>query len=269
MLKNLKIIKAEIIKQHKNYFHNKVIYISLFLWPVLDFITTWYNFQNFNLDKSNLEWLDATNFTVYLILGYIFLHIFRSLVQSAWNFSLERYGGTLELMYLTPANNQAILLGNTLSSFIEGSICMLVFGLGIFIFNSDTLNINLISCMVIFLITCILATLWGMFLNAIFLYSRDSSWMFTVLDEPMGVFGGTIVPINLMPFWAKILGSLFPITYMLEAMKKAVFQNLALFELKRYLMIGIIWIIVLYLLVSCTLILAQRHSKETGNFTLF
>lgn len=59
------------VKQHRNYFHSKMIYISLFLWPVFSFITTFYSYRSFEMADSAVSYLTRENLIVYLILGYM------------------------------------------------------------------------------------------------------------------------------------------------------------------------------------------------------
>jgi len=54
MKRFLKSVKAEIVKQHKNYFHSKMIYVSLFLWPIISFISAYYSFKPFNIENTTI-----------------------------------------------------------------------------------------------------------------------------------------------------------------------------------------------------------------------
>ncbi len=264
-----KTLWAEAVKQHKNYFHSKIIYISLFVWPFLNFVTTWYGFQSFRMEDSRLPWLNATNLVAYLTLGYICLSFFRSLVQSAWNFSFERQSGTLELLYLSPANWQAILLGNALSSLVESAMVMFVFGAGLLAFNRQALNAKLLPCMAVFVVTCVMAVLWGMFLNALFLYSRDSGMVFTLLEEPMEIFGGVKVPAVLLPLWGRVISCIFPLTYALEAVRRVFLNGAGFAQLKGFFLAGGCCILLLYGLTIAGISVVGKHSRKTGNFTLF
>lgn len=118
------VVWAEMKKQHRNYFHSKLIYISLFVWPALNFITACFSMQVFDVGQSTVPYLTDQNLVAYLMLGYLCMSFFRCLVQSAWRFSQERFSGTLELIYLSPANRGAILLGNALASLVEGTAVM-------------------------------------------------------------------------------------------------------------------------------------------------
>lgn len=265
----LKTVCAEMKKQHKNYFHSRTIYVSLFFWPLLDFISRYYSFKSFDLDKSEVSFLNAGNIVVYLMLGFMCMSFFRSLVQSAWMFSLERQSGTLELIYLSPASRLAVLLGNAVSSLFEGVSLMLVFGGLVLIYCKDALRALLLPCATVILITTAMAVLWGMFLNAMFLYSRDSRILFTIFEEPMEIFSGVITPTSLFPAWAKALSFIFPLTYALAAVRSVFMDGATINDIRGFIFAGICIILLLYLLTAAAIRIAERHSRRTGNFSLF
>lgn len=265
----LRTVQAEMRKQHRNYFHSWTIYVSLFLWPFLNFIATYYNFKNFDLDKSAAPYITAQNIVAYLMLGYIAMSFFRSLVQSAWGFSREREMGTLELIYLSPASRQGVLLGNAVSSFFEGVAVMAIFGALVLVFCQEALRATLLPCIAVLMLTMIMATLWGMFLNALFLYSRDTRILFTLLEEPMELFAGVTTPPTLFPTWAKAVSAIFPLTYAIDALRRVFLAGAGLAEIKGFLYVGIGIIIGLYLFTLVAIRVAENHSRRTGNYTLF
>lgn len=265
----LKVMVGEMKKQHLNYFHSKIIYVSLFIWPILNFVTTYYSFKPFNIDKSNIPYLNEENMVIFLLVGYMTMSLFRCLVQSAWNFSFERISGTLELIYLSPASRQGVILGNALSSLFESVSVMICFSVGVFIFEREVLNINYLSLLVVFIITLLMAILWGMLLNSLFMFSRDSSFLFTVLEEPMEIFSGVKVPTTVFPLWAKGISLLFPLTYAIEAVRNVVLNGSSITELGGFIISGLVIIGVLYGASIKIIKVVEEHSRKTGNFTYF
>lgn len=265
----LKAVKAEMIKQHKVYFHSKIIYVSLFIWPILSFIAAYFSFKPFNLKYSAVPYLNEKNILIFILLGYICMSFFRSLVQSAWNFSFERLNGTLELIYLSPANRFGIILGNAISSLFEGVWVMFVFSLIIFVFQGNNFNINFTAAIIMFLLMIIMAVMWGMLLNALFLFSRDSAFLFTILEEPMEIFSGVKVPTNVFPVWAKIISFIFPLTYALDAVRKVFLNGDNLYMIRNFLAISVILIVLMFIVINACLSLGEKHAKKTGNMTLF
>lgn len=265
----LKTLVAEIVKQHKNYFHSKTIYISLFIWPILSFITSYYSFKSFDLSESRVVYITPANVVVYLLLGYMCMSFFRSLVQSAWRFSFERISGTLELIFLSPGSRIAVLLGNAVSSLFESVFVMVVFTFSLLIVKSDVVDINVLSCAAVLFLATLMAVIWGMFLNSLFLFSRDSGFLFTVLEEPMEIFSGVKVPTTLFPVWAKAVSVIFPLTYAIEAVRRVMLQGSSLYEVRGFFVTGILIIAILFIAVHVILNRVEKHVRKTGNISLF
>lgn len=264
-----KVVRAEMLKQHKHYFHNKSIYVSLFLWPIITFISAYYNYTPFNLDFVSIGYLNKNNMIVFVLIGYTCLIFFNSLVQSAWNFSFERIHGTLELIYLSPANRFAFILGNALSALFGSVWLFLVFTGGVIMLKGSYLDINLASAAVGFTLLMLLSVLWGMLLNSLFLFSRDSGFLFTILQEPMEILSGVKVPAVVFPVWAKILGAIFPLTYSVEVLRRALLKGETLSEMIKFIIVSLLIALVMLLLTIVCLKLGERHARKTGNMALF
>ncbi|MDF2905609.1 MAG: ABC-type polysaccharide/polyol phosphate export system, permease component [Herbinix sp.] len=269
MIAFIKTVTAEIKKQHKNYFHNKTIYISLFIWPLLSFITTYYGFQAFDLSKCKVTYITSDNVVVYLLLGYMCMSFFRSLVQSAWRFSFERFNGTLELIYLSPSNRVAVLLGNAVSSLFESVFVIVIFTVFMLVIKAEVIYVQLLPCLAVFLIVTGMAVVWGIFLNSLFLFSRDSGFLFTILEEPMEIFSGVKVPTLLFPLWAKAIAAIFPLTYAIEAVRRVMLLGSSLYDIRGFLLVGAFIIILLIIAILLILKLVERHVRTTGNMALF
>ena len=264
-----KVMLAESRKQHRNYFSNKLIYVSLFLWPFLSFMASYYSYKVFDIEGSVVSYISGGNIMVFLLIGYMGMSFFRSVVQSAWHFSFERQSGTLEYIYLSPASRMAVILGNALSSVFEGSVAMAVFGALIILYNKESLSINVIGLVAVIPIFLCVALLWGAFLNACFLYSRDTDFLFTVLEEPMEIFSGVKVPVSIFPGWARVISCIFPLTYALEALRQVMLNSADINSVKNVVIISLVIILVLLSATLITIHIVEKHMRKTGNVILF
>ncbi|MCR4635576.1 MAG: ABC transporter permease [Butyrivibrio sp.] len=264
-----KVVLAESYKQHRNYFNNKMIYVSLFLWPVLSFMASYYSYKAFDFEGCAISYINSCNILIFLLIGYMAMSFFRSVVQSAWRFSQERQSGTLEYIYLSPASRLAVLIGNALSSVFESSIVMLVFGCLMIFSNRRSLQVNVVGTVVVVPIFLIMALLWGVFINACFLYSRDTDFLFTILEEPMEIFSGVKIPVSIFPGWARLISCIFPLTYALEALRQVTLNNSGLETIKITVIISILIIIVLLAVTLITIHIVEQHVRKTGNIILF
>lgn len=267
----IKVLKAEMRKQHKNRFFGRSIYVSLFIWPLLTFITAYYSYKPFPLDKivGGLNYLNESNLVIFVLMGYLCLIFFRCFVQSAWFFSMERTYGTLELVYMTPANRLAFIMGNAVASLFESIWLFVVFALGVFIMNTTSFKVNM-ECAVLGIgLLIILSMLWGMLLNALFLFSRDSAFLFTILEEPMEIFAGIKVPVIVFPLWAKAVSALFPLTYIAEMLRRIFIRGDGFSQIKGFVIISVL---MGFLMLAATLLflkLGEQYAKKTGNMALF
>lgn len=265
----IRIVFAEAAKQHRNYFHSKTIYISLFVWPFLNFVTAYFGYMAFDFDEVGVSYITKENILIYILLGYMCLNFFTSLVQSAWIFSNERTSGTLELVFLSPANRFAVILGNAISSLFESVVVMVIFAGLIFAVLRNQMHMFILPVLIVVIFLCLIAVLWGVFLNALFLYSRDSGFLFTILESPMEIFAGVKVPVALFPAWAKVISAIFPLTYVMEAIRSAVLNGTTLGELWGF--VGRCLIITSVLLATSMVVLkcVENHVRRTGNLNKF
>jgi ABC-2 type transport system permease protein len=267
----LKVLLAEIKKQHRSYFFNKSIYISLFIWPLLTFVTAYYSYKPFRMDKisEGLDYVNESNLIIFGLMGYLCLIFFRCFVQSAWRFSMERTFGTLELIYITPASRLAFIIGNAVSSLFESIWLFVIFALGIFLINTVQFKINIWCALLGVLLLVILAMLWGMLLNALFLFSRDSAFLFTILEEPMEIFAGIKVPASVFPIWAKAISVVFPLTYIAEMLRRIILRGDGFAEIRGFMLISMLIGFIMFSATVILLILGERYAKKTGNMALF
>ncbi len=267
----IKVLRAEMRKQHRNRFFGRGIYISLFIWPLLTFITAYYSYKPFRLDKiaGGLDYVNEGNLIVFVLMGYLCLIFFRCFVQSAWFFSSERTYGTLELVYMTPANRLAFIMGNAVASLLDSIWLFVVFALGIFALNAPGFKVNMVCAVIGILLLIILSMLWGMLLNALFLFSRDSAFLFTILEEPMEIFAGIKVPTLVFPLWAKAVGAVFPLTYIAEMLRRIFIRGDGLAEIRGFVLVSLL---AAFIMLSATILclkLGERHAKRTGSMALF
>lgn len=268
----LQVVRCNIQLQYKNYFFNKSIYISLLVWPLILFINAYYSYKPFSTkalyQKTGLKSFDELY--IFLFIGFLAMMFFWSLVQSAWQSAYAyRTAGTLELLYMTPANRIACLLGNAIASVIGSVWMLIVFAFIVFIVYLKHLMINTVSLAVGLVLLFILSICWGVFLNSLFLLSRDGGFLYTILEAPMEIFSGVKIPFNLMPLWAKGIGYIFPLTYIMTILRKSMLFNAGLSTLFPY--IGICCIIALVLISTSIIVLnlGERSAKISGSATLF
>lgn len=268
----LQVVKCNIAMQYKNYFFDKSIYMSLLVWPLIMFINAYYSYKPFSTEALYLRigLKSYEELYIFLFIGFVAMMFFWSLVQSAWQSSfMYRISGTLELLYMTPASRIACLLGNSIASLVGSILMLIVFAIIVFIVYSKFVFINILSLIIGLFILFILSICWGVFLNSLFLLSRDGGFLYTILEAPMEIFSGVKLPFSLMPLWAKCIGVLFPLTYTIIILRKSILFDTGIKELFPYM--AICCIIAFMIIAASYFILSygEKQAKITGSATLF
>lgn len=258
---------AEIKKQRLNYSNNIANYLATIIWPFLLYYLSYNVYLSFNISKMHIYNIQTKNqLLIFLLTGLLGYNCFWAMVQGSFETINERKNGTLEIIYLSPANRYAILLGRALGGFIYSSWLFISISLLLLFFYipfSFALVLKLLS---VFLILTISATVWGAFINAMFTLSRNPDFFFILFDTPMNFFSGVKIPIAAFPLFARAIGALFPSTYCIYLLRDILmghtFYSWQLFGLTS----------VLFFLFVITLVISyfsENLSKRNGSFTLF
>lgn len=268
----IKCIRAEAIKQHKSNYHTSLMYFSMLVWPILQLLTSYYTykpFQNTAMGEAVSKWVGQDKIFAFILFGYMGYTFFRCFVQSAWRFTFERTAGTLELIYLTPSSRLGVVLGNAASSLFESVWMFSVFCVGAVVLFTDTRIAGFHMLITAIMALVIPSICWGVFLNSLFLFTRDSAFLFTILEDPMELFGGSKVPFAAFPLWAKAIGSIFPLTWSLSVIREIFMHRAVLSDIKSELLILVLVCTVLLILTMLLLSKGEQYARKTGNMALF
>lgn len=269
----VRVFAAEALKQHRILFGSPLVTFSLLIWPGLQLAATYYAFKPFENAPGLAEnWPLAADPRAILLffttgsLGYTF---FWSLVQSAWHFSYERANGTLEMMFLTPANRLALVLANGASALMQNTWLFFAFSVALIAFVGGLHVAYPLMFVVAFFALLVPAVAWGVFLNSLLMFSRDSGFLYTILEDPMSFFAGVRIPLLALPFWARLIGLVFPLTTSLIVLRGALLDGATIATLWPQMGI-LLGISALLILLSIWLLhVGENHARRTGSLTLF
>jgi ABC-2 type transport system permease protein len=268
----LNSIIAEAIKQHKSVYHSNLMYFSMLIWPVLQLFTSYYSYKPFEGSAASelvSKWVGEDMIFAFILFGYISFMFYKCFVQSAWRFSFERIAGTLELIYLTPASRLGVMLGNALASLFESAWMFTVFCAGaIFLFTN--LNISNIFMPIIAVFSLVIPSIcWGIFMNSLFMFSRDTNIFFTIFQDPMELFGGAKIPFPAFPIWAKLIGGVFPLTWSASIVRKIFMHGAVIADIGVELLSLSLICMGLFFLTLFLLKKSEAYARKTGNMALF
>lgn len=265
------VIKGEIIKQHHNSFNSYFTYFSLFIWPILGFLTIFYSYKPFKLGQNCIESgiYNEKSLLIFLLTGLMAYSCFSSMVQSSWQLGwLERQSGTLEISFLSPANRLAMVYGKALGAFLQDVWMFAVFCIVMLFFLGGLTLRNILLMPLIFILLIVASTIWGGMMNTVFLFSRDASIVMNIIDDPMVLFSGVRIPISTFPLWAKLISSIFPLTYCINIVRNIFTKSSSVNLLNNFISL----FICLTIMISITLILlriAERNCRKTGSLNLY
>jgi ABC-2 type transport system permease protein len=225
----MKILRAEALKQHRQIFGSKLVIFSMLVWPLLKLAEAYYMLHPLAATPGIAErWplaADPQRLLAFLATGALGFTFFFSLVQSAWHFSFERQTGTLELLFLSPANRLAIVIANGFGGLVQNVWLFACFSVAMFTLL-DVANVaNPGMYAVIFLAMLVPAIAWGAFLNSLLIFSRDSAFLYTLLDDPMWFASGVRLPTFALPGIVRVLGSVLPLTGSLTIVRGALLDG--------------------------------------------
>ena len=262
------ILAAEVVKQHRNWFNSKITYFSLLIWPILIFINVYLTYKPFEgiQDEKLYHLLGHNSLAVFLTIGFLGYNSFWSMVQSAWQMSYERQSGTLDIIFMSPANKLMLLYGRALGAIFENIWMFSLFAVIMLFINQNFSLSMILKLPIVFLILIVTAAIWGGLMNVIFLFSRDATLLFNILDEPMVLFSGVRIPTQIFPLWSKIISLLFPLTYTLSMIRKILSnQQMLLNDFFLPIIVNCLTVGITALLIK----LAEKKARKTGEFGFY
>ncbi|WP_028590001.1 ABC transporter permease [Paenibacillus massiliensis] len=263
------IIRAEIIKQHQNSFQSRYTYFSLLIWPVISFFNGYYAYKPFSLHESIWPLLSSPQSVIlFLIIGYLGYECFWTLVSSAWQMSLERQDGTLEIIFLSPVNKLALIYGRVLGALIQNIWMFFLFSVLMICFVRGFPIFNLVYLPICVLVVLVAATAWGGLMNAIFLFSRDATIVFSLFNEPMHLLAGVRVPVSVFPWGIKVLSVLLPLTHSLHIMRKLLMEGDLLSSIPSIIYL-FFTVIVMIILTVVIIHFAEKNARKNGSYNFY
>lgn len=268
----LRVLLESMRLQHKDYFFKKSIYLSLGIWPIIGFVTTYYSYKPFSrmtlLKKVGLN--SEADIYVFLLIGFVAMMCFYTFIQSAWQSSYSlRMSGALELLYLSPANRMAVLLGNSIASLFGSIWIVAIFAIGTLFLFPESLTLSLSRFLLSITLLLLTATSWGVFLHSLFLYSRDSGFLYTIFQDPVQMFTGAKIPFEFMPLWAKAIGYGLPLTYVITILRGLLMNGASLYELRFELALSLLISGLLFFGAHLIARISEKNAKIHGTATLF
>jgi len=181
---------------------------------------------------SHLEEFGVNYFSYVLLSMAFFSYIGVGLGSFSSRIRSEQIQGTLEALLLTPTTISTILLSLALWNLCFATLNVVIYILaGIFLFNINFTNVNLLSTLVILILTITSFSGLGILSASFIMVFKRGNPVGWVINSLQGLIGGVYFPITVMPVWLQFLARFFPITYAIRAIELAVYRGFGLSQL--------------------------------------
>ena len=213
----------------------------------------------------------GVNYFAYVLIGIAFFsYIGVGIGSFSARIRSEQVQGTLESLLLTPTKVSIILLGFGLWNLIFATLDVILYiGLGLFLFGIDFSHVNIISAIVILILTITSFSSLGIISASfiiVFKKGNPVGWLINIME---GLLGGIYFPITVMPDWLQHLAKLLPITYAIRAMQLAVYKGYSLRELSNELGFLVVFSILLIPLGFASFKYALNKARRQGSLVKY
>lgn len=135
--------------------------------------------------------------------------------------SLEMKLGTFEQVYLATYPISTILLAKTFTSILRSGFLMMF--LILFLFSSYDFNFSGFMNLNVYLsILFIIPGLFGisLLIGGITLLLKDAGWILNIINNCMLFLNGTLISLNILPYWLQKIATLIPTTQVIQFTKQ-------------------------------------------------
>jgi ABC-2 type transport system permease protein len=213
----------------------------------------------------------GVNYFSYVLLGMAFFsYIGVGLGSFSGRIQSEQMQGTLEAILLTPTKISTILFSMALWNLIFATFDMAIYILlGIFLFKINFANLNLLSTLVILILTITSFSSLGILSASFIMVFKRGNPLGWVISTMEGLLGGVYFPITILPVWLQFLAKFFPITYAIRAIELAVYRGYSLLQLAKEIGFLLAFSIILLPLSLALFKYGLKKARQDGSLTQY
>jgi ABC-2 type transport system permease protein len=171
---------------------------------------------------------DAIDFRTFLFPGILATSVLFMAVFAGISLVWDREFGFLREMLVAPISKGAIIVGKVAGGATTATMqACIVLVLGVFVDVKYSVGLVLLLLLALFLASAMLTAL-GVVLSARVKTVQAAMPLTQMLIMPMMFLSGSLYPLANLPTWLSVLTRLNPLTYAVQPMRAAVFDNLNL-----------------------------------------
>jgi len=210
-----------------------------------------------------------TDYLSFVIVGFAFQSFIMSTIFGGGHaIRGEQEHGTAELVFLTPANKVAWLLGKMLGNLIFSFITfffVILSGMLLFGFRPQAPP-NVPTAILSILLSMLAMTAFGFMLAGVCFLAKREEELTQVFWPMLTFFCGLAFPIEILPQWGQIIAKMIPLTYGVDATRKALLLGVGVSDVTLLGQLGILCIQTVILLPIGAILFAklEKAAKRSG-----
>ncbi|MGD9015602.1 MAG: ABC transporter permease [Candidatus Omnitrophota bacterium] len=216
-----------------------------------------------------VEYLEefGVNYFSYVLLSMAFFsYIGVGLGSFSSRIRSEQMQGTLEALLLTPTRISIILFSLALWNLLFATLNVVIYILvGIFLFNINFTNLNLLSTLVILVLTIVSFSGLGILSASFIMVFKRGNPVGWIINNLEGLIGGVYFPIAVMPAGLQLVARFFPITYAIRAIELAVYRGFGLNQLSKEISFLLLFSCLLLPLSFASFKYALKRARRQGS----
>ena len=179
--------------------------------------------------------------------------------------SHDKWDGTLPLVLATPANRFPLFVGRAMMHTFDGMLSVLIsFAYAVFLFGVNFSGANIVALVVVVLLTAFSMAGFGLLIGGFSFYFRDPLVFANIFTFILLIFCGVNFPISELPGPLQLVSYIFPLTYGINAGRKAI-TGASLNEISplliQMLIVGLISIVLGYIFFRAFENLARKTGR--------
>lgn len=212
----------------RNYYLTK----RYFMWELVWFVYSAANamsigFIGVGVERSEAG-QDVQRLTTFLLIGALLWSYLSMLFDIlSETVSWERWEGTIEYTFMSPASRATHLIGTSIYAVIYGIIrTVIMFALISLFFDLELQGANYTSALVVLAIASISLVGFGMVTAVMPLLSPEKGQQVTMIfGSLLLLISGIYYPVDVLPGWMQAIATISPVTYALEGVRGALLDG--------------------------------------------